>query len=337
LRRPAGLAAALLLAACAPQPPVLPPEPVAAGSAIRVETRGVGQDHTGAERRCVDNRPGQALPRCEVWRFAGGLSLTSADTSRLHGLSDIAVDANGGFIAVTDEGDLVRGRVTLNERGEIAGVADVRLRALVDIDGRPLSGDKARGDAEGLALFRNGDLMVSFEGRDDILLYSAAGGPPRAVPRPDSDFPSNDGMEALSLDPDSGPDAYLVGREDTRQTWTCRLSGGCAPRFVVPAHGRGKLTSARPLPGGGWVFLLRDFTPLAGNTIWVVITDGRGRQIDVHEIKRPDTVDNFEGVAPVPQQDGRVRLYLVSDDNFSPGQRTLLMAFDWLPQKGGSR
>lgn len=40
------------------------------------------------------------------------------------------------------------------------------------------------------------------------------------------------------------------------------------------------------------------------------------------------TIDNFEGVAAKELQDGRVRLYVISDDNFSATQRTLLMVFD---------
>ena len=42
----------------------------------------------------------------------------------------------------------------------------------------------------------------------------------------------------------------------------------------------------------------------------------------------PATVDNFEGIAAVRRPDGGVRLYILSDDNFNPGQRTLLLAFD---------
>lgn len=40
------------------------------------------------------------------------------------------------------------------------------------------------------------------------------------------------------------------------------------------------------------------------------------------------TIDNFEGLAAKELPDGRTRLFIVSDDNFSPTQRTLLMVFD---------
>jgi hypothetical protein len=36
----------------------------------------------------------------------------------------------------------------------------------------------------------------------------------------------------------------------------------------------------------------------------------------------------------VPRADGAIRFYLLSDDNFSKLQRTLLLAFDWRPQTG---
>lgn len=40
------------------------------------------------------------------------------------------------------------------------------------------------------------------------------------------------------------------------------------------------------------------------------------------------TIDNFESVAAKALPDGRVRLYVVSDDNFAKRQRTLLMIYD---------
>ena len=64
-----------------------------------------------------------------------------------------------------------------------------------------------------------------------------------------------------------------------------------------------------------------------------------------HELGRLDgglTHDNMEGIAGVDRPDGKVRLYIVSDDNFGDipefivgRQRTLLMAFDWTPPPAG--
>ena len=49
------------------------------------------------------------------------------------------------------------------------------------------------------------------------------------------------------------------------------------------------------------------------------------------EMSKPLTVDNFEGVDFVPRPGGAYRVYILSDDNFSASQRTLLLAFDWRP------
>ena len=45
------------------------------------------------------------------------------------------------------------------------------------------------------------------------------------------------------------------------------------------------------------------------------------------ELSLPSTVDNFEGLAAAATANG-VRLYILSDDNGSARQRTLLLAFD---------
>lgn len=316
MRRFAGLGLALTLAACAPQSAHLPKGPLPAGPAIQVAIEPVNEGPT---------------PGTGTFRYAGGFAVTSPDTSRLHGLSDLDIAKDGRLVAISDDGDLVTGRLVLDPAGRLTGLTQVTLTPLTDPAGKPLGGDKTRSDAEGLAIFPNGDRMVSFERDHRIWLYPARGGPPRVVPAPDAPFPDNDGMEALALDPVTGPGTYLAGREDTRETWICRLSGGCTPGIRPGDDSMGKLVAARPLPGERWAFLLRDFNVAAGATIRILITDRAGRTLDLHTITRPATVDNFEGLSALPRSDGSVRFYLISDDNFSPTQRTLLLAFDWTP------
>jgi hypothetical protein len=329
VRLAAGLAFAFALAAGAPQTAELPKAPVGAGSGIRVVAQAVAEgppDYVNRLIMCERNCPG-------TFTYAGGVSLVSPDTSRFHGLSDLEVLPDGRFISVSDEGDLVRGRLVLDSAGRLTGLSEVTLVPIMGANGQPLSGGKADSDAESLALWPNGDLMIGFERNHRIWLYPAKGGPPRPVPHPDTPFPENDGMEALAIDAAAGPDAYLVGREDTRETWVCRLSGGCTPGFKVATGGPPSLVSARPLPGGRWAFVLRDFKPGFGNTVELTLTDAKGRTLETLEIKRPATVDNFEGVAAVPRPDGTIRFYLISDDNFSNSQRTLLLAWDWAPPR----
>ena len=58
------------------------------------------------------------------------------------------------------------------------------------------------------------------------------------------------------------------------------------------------------------------------------------------ELRGPVTVDNFEGLAAVPRnRPTPFRFYLISDDNFSSSQRTLLLAvrLEASPGRGGGR
>lgn len=324
--RGAWLALALLLAACVREvAPALPAAPVPAGSAITVAAEPVPR-FTG------DSQPPGCRDDC-AWSFAGALHLTSADTSRLHGLSELEVDRDGRLTAVTDVGDLLQGRVVLDREGRLSGLVETTLTPLVGLEGEPITG-KRSADAEGLATLANGDRLVSFEVDHRIWLYPARGGLPRPAPSPAADLPENGGMEALSADPERGPDAYLVGIEADGRTWECRIATGCRPgaRVSLPDDLFG-LVAARRLGGGRTAWLLRAYDPLRGNRIELRITDAAMKVVDRMEIARPATVDNFEGLAAVAGPDGGYRFYLISDDNFARSQRTLLMALDWWPGK----
>jgi hypothetical protein len=316
-----GLVVIAALAPCAPGPAPLPSAPLPAGRGILIEAEAVPLNPSD---------PGQ--DRLGDFAYAGGVRLTSGQTSRLHGLSDLKVAPDGRLWSVSDDGgDLLEARLTLDAAGRLAGVAEARLSVLDGEDGKPLQG-KFESDAEGLAVMPNGDRLVSFERHHRIWLYPAAGGPPRAAPAPDEAFPENEGMEALAALPAAGPDAYVVGAEGSGHTWTCRLSGGCAPGYAVGLAPGAGLVAAAPLQNGRIAWLTRAWSPLTGVRITLTIRDARGAEVDRMVLAPPLSADNFEGLAALPAADGRVRFYLVSDDNFAPNQRTLLFAFDWTPR-----
>jgi hypothetical protein len=309
----AALGLTLALAACA-QPPTLPRTPVAAGPGITIKAQPVPVDPTDAGKQVIGR-----------FSYAGGLMLTSQDTARLHGLSDLKITKDGALLAESDEGDLLRARIALDAKGRLVGVTDARMTVLDGVDGKPLQ-SKQEADSEGVALLANGDMLVSFEEHDRILVYPAKGGPPREAPSPDVKFPFNLGMEALAAYPKAGPDAYVVGGEASGQTWICKLSGGCvADRLVAKPAEYGLVAVA----DGRIAYLLRAWDPIRGSRVSLVLYDPKGAEIARLDLAKPLTVDNFEGLAAVPGLHGDIRFYLISDDNFSPSQRTLLLAFDW--------
>jgi hypothetical protein len=317
------LAASLALGACTAQPP-LPAHPVPTGPAISVHATPV---------LLAAGNPAQ--DRVGAFAYAGGLELTSPDTSRLHGLSDLKIWPDGRLLSVSDEGDLFEARILLDASGRLSGVADGRLSALPGENGQPLSaGGKRESDSEGIAELANGERLVSLERDDRILLYPAGGGVPRRAPSPNVVFPDNLGMEALAADPQAGHDAYIVGGEASGQTWVCRLSSGCTDSALVAKPEEFGLTAVTPLPGGGRAYLLRAFSVLQGVRVVLRVVAADGTTLDELKLAAPLTADNYEGLAAVPRRDGSIRFYLISDDNFSKLQRTLLLAFDWRPHQG---
>lgn len=324
MRRIAGIALAVALAGCAPLA-ALPDAPVPYGTAIVVEAEPVPLDVADPKRTKLGD-----------FTYAGGVILTSKQTSRLHGLSDLKVTADGRIIAIGDQSDFFEGRIVLDAQGHLAGLRDGKLSALKEITGVDLfAGGQEEYDSEGVAELSAG-MVVTFEQHDRVLLFPHGGGLPKPAPMPAGPITHNKGMEAAAPAPDIAPDAYRVGIEGTGELFVCRLSTRCVADGAVDLKGS-ELVAMDNLPGGGRVYMFRSFSALRGNVIRLLLVDARGKTLTEAEIARPMTVDNLEGVAAVPHRGG-VRLYLISDDNFGmyegkpTGQKTLLLAFDWKPK-----
>ncbi len=234
----------------------------------------------------------------------------------------------------SDEGGLLRAHILLDRGGRLAGLTGATFELLRGRDGRPLH-SKHEADAEGVAVWPNSDLVVSFEHDHRIWRYPANGGPPQDMPMPDIDMPPNQGMEGLALAVSQGPGAYWVGVEGG-SIWLCRDSRGCQQWSGLMAPPLGfRLTALGETPGGELVILHHNYNPLTQQTrvLASIVTiprapQGPSRLTAQLQLASPLTVDNLEGVAAVAAPNGGLRLYLISDDNFSDRQRTLLLAFD---------
>ncbi|NOT27141.1 MAG: hypothetical protein HOP16_13665, partial [Acidobacteria bacterium] len=148
------------------------------------------------------------------------------------------------------------------------------------------------------------------------------------VPSPNVPFPENAGLEALAADPEAGADAYVAGAEESGETWVCRVSATCVKGPSVEKPQEFGLVAIKRLPGMRTVVLLRAFDAVRGSRLSLQILRA-GTVLAKMDMAAPVTVDNFEGLATVLRADNRVRIYLLSDDNSSSTQRTLLLAFDW--------
>jgi hypothetical protein len=319
-----GLILAILAAGALAGRPAHGQSPVA--GPVKVEADPVAMDPT---------RPD--LLQAGRFRYAGGLVLKGPRERGFGGLSDLRIGPDGALTSVSDEGGLLRGRIVLDEHGRLTGLRDTVLEPLTGEDGRPLE-HKVDADSEGLAIWPDGALMVSFERRHRIWFYPARGGPPRSLPIPSISMPVNKGLEGLSTAPAMGPNAYWAGVEGG-SVWLCRKTRACVRWTGMPGPGLGcRLSALAEATRRRLVILHHCFNPFtASSRVRVEVVRIPPRPMDVApilaelKIAAPMTVDNLEGVAAVRAPGGGLRLYLISDDNFSDDQRTLLLAFD-LPQ-----
>lgn len=276
-------------------------------------------------------------------RFRGAIELP--DGGGVGGLSGLWVSPEGNrFLAVSDRGRTLTGRLSYDAQGHLNGAGGFAGRPLPLDDDPSYSG--RRSDSEEVARLPDGSWLVSFERNHRMLRYSAGPdrpeGAPVRLPRPPGleDAPANGGIEALTVLSDGRLFAIEEGDDNgvrERHAWigqpnlTSRagwqpLTYRAAPRF--------RPTGAAALPGGGALVLERRVSLLGGWAARIVHVPPEslrpGATIDGVELARlepPLLVDNFEGIAVRPGPDGDLLVYIVSDDNRSPLQRTYLAMF----------
>lgn len=279
-------------------------------------------------------------------QFRGGLQLSSPHRE-FGGLSGIRIAADGAnFIAVTDKAHWVRGRILY--RGDApAGVANAEIAPMLGPDGRTLT---ARGwyDTESLAE-EDGTLYVGIERVHQIVKfdYAKQGLLARAqvLPRPAAfaKLPANRGIECLATGPKQSPLAGTLiaiserALDDDKNIRGFLIGGKTPGEFTIKRIGDFDIVDCAPLPDGGFLVLERFFTWRQGVAIRLrrlsLAAIVPGAVLDGPVLMEADLgyeIDNMEGLAVHRAGNGDIVLTLVSDDNFSVIQRTLLLQFTLL-------
>ena len=279
--------------------------------------------------------------------FRGGLNLF-AKSRQFGGYSAMAIDATGTTIlALSDRGTWMRATLDYDGRW-LKGFGQVTLGPILGQDGRPLYEDGER-DAEGLALIsgntRNGQAYVSFERKHRILRYPFSPkrfGPPNGtvkLPKGARSMGANQGIEAVALiraGPRKGSIVAFSERlKDRRGNLKGWLLGGRSPgQLTVRRLGGFDLTDAAGLPDGGLILLERRFRYSEGVKMRIRRISAAelrpGRLIEGEVLLEATdrlNIDNMEAVAVHRGRSGETVLTLMSDDNFNPFQRSLIMQF----------
>lgn len=275
--------------------------------------------------------------------YRGGVELTSSHRE-FGGISAIRVNADGaGFLAVTDKGRWLRGRITYDGTRP-SGIADAEMAPVLGADGKPLY---AQGWYDTESIAQDGDLVwLGVERVNGIVRFDmskgglAARGQPIIVPEGIKTLPNNKGLECLVYSPPGQPlggTLIAISERGLNADGNIKgfLIGWSGPgEFAVKRIGDFDVSDCAITPKGDLLLLERSFSRLAGVGMRirrVPLTDLKaGATIDGPALIEADMsyqIDNMEGLSVHRAADGALVLTLISDDNFSIIQRTLLLQF----------
>jgi hypothetical protein len=283
-------------------------------------------------------------------RLLGALSLSRQPVNGFspRGLSGLSWDEDSGLLyALSDEAKLFHLRPVFSA-DLLVNIEIVSAYALLDARGRALK--QPWTDSEGLAIDKgaNGkpgdsELIISFERRPRISRYTPTGKwlrdepLPASLQNPNYYSESNKALEAVTLHdrwglltaPERSPRGTSAGYVPiiaSDRAWSYPLYG--APNS--------SLVAMEALPDGSLLTLERAFVslfhPLLITLRHTHLAPQSTESLVVEEVAVFDTsqgwiMDNFEGLT----RHRGLRFFMISDDNRSSLQSTLLVYFELLP------
>lgn len=277
--------------------------------------------------------------------YRSGLVLTSPHRG-FGGLSALRfLDGKGErFLALSDQGSWFTGRIRY-AGGKMVALDDVEAAPMLNAEGRPITEKRYWYDTESLA--RDGNVVyVGLERVNQIMRFDLAKGGTQArgevVPTPAAirKLPSNKGLEGLVF----VPKGHLLAGTliafserglDADGNLVAFLIGGPTPgQFSVRRTEKFDISDAVLLPTGELLILERKFSWFTGVNIRIraipLKSIAPGALVDGPALFAADLgheIDNMEGIDAHVTPEGETVLTLVSDDNFSMLQRTLLLQF----------
>jgi hypothetical protein len=283
-----------------------------------------------------------AQTRVDALEFVAGLELTSP-APEWGGYSGMVMSSDvSSIVAISDVGHCLRLELTHDAAGKLTGVGAAQTGPLLDEAGKPVSG-KEWSDAEAIAAAPGNSLIVAFERNHRLWRYAAPEGIPDGPAQPVEapadikTLPENSGIETLVVDGQGRITAIAEsGSPDgAGRGWTQRESAWVP--FALERSDGFEATDATIADDKSLILLERRYTekdgPAARISLLPRTFDGPVAGYTLAVLRLPLSVDNFEDVAIQPAPDGGRYIYLLSDNNQNPQQRTLLLQFR-LPPAG---
>ncbi|KKC25645.1 esterase-like activity of phytase family protein [Sphingomonas sp. SRS2] len=267
-------------------------------------------------------------------RYVAGWHLTSRQRN-FGGYSALRVEGDQ-ILALADTGDHMRFR--LSPDGVLSDTRFGRLTILPSY-----RGDRGDRDSESMTFGPEGDIWVGFEHGNAILRYA-----PEfkeligmAFPPAMRKWSPNSGAEAMTRLDGGRFVVFAEGQAVAPHVHAALLFPGdpTNPKNVPFSFGyRPPLgyvpTDAQQLPDGRIAVLHRHFSLFEGFWTAIALVDPAaikpGATVTgelIAELKPPLNVDNMEGLS-ITREGGRTMMWIISDDNQVPVERTLLLKFE---------
>jgi hypothetical protein len=272
-----------------------------------------------------------------------GLKLLSAFQLRSRhphfgGISGLSIGADGRLYAVSDRGYWLSARMRHDSDGALIDLLDWQIKPILTPEGTPTDGLLT--DAEALAGTPDGSFIIGFEQKHRLWRYLAppltfdSPAQPITLPPDLARAPRNGGIECVAALP-SG-EIFIVAEELQNKDGSFKgwLIGNqqTVELSYLPSDGF-RASDCAALPSGDVIVLERRLSIFLAFSARLKLI--RAATMRPHatlngenllRLDPPLRLDNFEGIAAREDAAGTL-IYMISDDNFQPFQRTLLLQF----------
>jgi hypothetical protein len=270
-------------------------------------------------------------------QFVAGFELTST-APEWGGYSGMVMSDNGStLVAISDIGRWLRLELTHDAGGKLTGIGAARTEPLLNEAGQPVAG-KEWSDAEGITAVPDGGFIVSFERNHRLWRFAAVDGVPSGAavavtaPAEITALPENSGIEALLADGRGELTLLAEGGTDSGASRGWRQQGAEWQPLRIERSDGFEPTDLAAAGGAELALLERRYTEQDGpaariSLLTADMPDGPHTAYTLAVLRLPLSVDNFECIAVRPNPAGGRDVYLLSDNNQNPLQRTLLLQF----------
>jgi hypothetical protein len=254
------------------------------------------------------------------------------------GISGLSLGGDGRLYAVSDRGYWLSARMRHDSEGALVDLLDWQIKPILTPERTPTDGLLT--DAEALARAPDGSFIIGFEQSHRLWRYLPppmtfdSPAQPITLPRDMLTAPRNGGLECVTVLP--GGEIFTIAEEFQNKDGSFRgwlIDDQRAVEFSYLPSAGFRASDCAALPNGDVIVLERHlsiFLSFSARLKLIRAASIRPHAMlnseDLLRLEPPLRLDNFEGIA-VREDAAGTLIYLISDDNFQPFQRTLLLQF----------